>query len=160
MRQVWQSLKSVLEDLDQQCWSEDESEAMQPEPERSMGPPDNGALHSEAEKGKGAPGSESGAEQGASGAAPHASGSKDGSVGPMHLDAADHSDARQSEQQGLGRLHNAEEGRSAPQSRRAVSAESKVRSIRRPEKSRTTVPFDVSMMFFNPRPMGSMTGWA
>ena len=115
VRQVWQSLKSVLEDLDQQCWSEDESEAMQPEPEQSVGPPDNGGLHSEAEKGKGAPGSESGAEQGASGAAPHASGSEDGSVGPMDLNAANHSDARQSEQQGLGRLQNAEEGRSVPQ---------------------------------------------
>ena len=115
VRQVWQSLKSVLGDLDQQCWSEDESEAMLPEPEQSMGPPDNRALQSEAEERKGAPGSKSSAEQGASGAAPHASGSKDGSVGPMDLDAADHFDARQSERQGLGRLQNADEGRSAPQ---------------------------------------------
>lgn len=28
VRQVWQSLKSVLEELDQQCWSEDESEVL------------------------------------------------------------------------------------------------------------------------------------
>ena len=28
MRQVWQSLKTVLEELDQQCWSEDESETL------------------------------------------------------------------------------------------------------------------------------------
>lgn len=27
VRQVWQTLKAVLEELDQQCWSEDESEA-------------------------------------------------------------------------------------------------------------------------------------
>ena len=39
VRQVWQSLKAVLEELDQQCWSEDESEltaADRQEPEMAL----------------------------------------------------------------------------------------------------------------------------
>ena len=37
MRQVWRSLESVLEELDQQCWSEDESEVLAAE-EHELGP--------------------------------------------------------------------------------------------------------------------------